>query len=362
MIHSIFNIKDTTLYERYPVLNTGLDSVLEIGQTIDETSSYSSRALIKFDLTQLSATYASNLLTQTASYYLKLTTTEPTEIPLAYTIYAYPISQSWNMGTGRYVTTATTSNGASWRNRLTSTSTGSAWITGSFATGTTGSWSTNPGGGVWFTASVHSQSFDYESADIFMDVTTTVRQWLAGTKTNEGFLLKLSSAQERDTTNPAGVLRFYSKDSNTIYGPRLEMRYSDVIYHTSYSIVDYSDEVVVNITNLQNQYAEDSTVRINISARPKYPTRTHATSSNYLDQYQLKSSSLYSVRDAHTDNVIIPFDDANTAISADTRGSYFLLNLNSLVPERYYRILLKSKVSSTEEYIYDKNWIFKVVS
>lgn len=361
MIYSIFNIKDATIYERYPILNTGIDTSLEVGQLVESTSSYSSRVLVKFDLAQLASKFSNSLLTQTASYYLRLTATEPSELPLAYDIYAYPISQSWNMGTDRYSTVATTSNGVSWQYKLTSANTSSAWTTSSFATGTTGSWTTIPGGGNWYTASVHSQSFNYESADILMDVTATVREWLTGTKSNEGFIVKFSTTQEQDKTNPAGIARFYSKDSNTIYGPRLEMRYADAVYHTSYSIVDYTDEVVVNVTNLQNQYAEDSIVRINLSARPKYPIRTHATSSNYLDLYQLTSSSLYSIRDAHTDNVIIPFDNVNTAISADSKGSYFMLNLGSLTPERYYRVLIKSKVSSTQEYIYDKNWIFKVI-
>jgi hypothetical protein len=361
MIYSIFSIKDATIYEQYSKMNTGLDGVLEISKVVETTSSYNSRILTKFDLTEFTDNFSSSLLLQTASFYLKLTAANPSEIPIDYTLYAYPISQSWNMGTGRYSTTTTSSNGVSWEYKLSSTNTASAWTTSSFASGTTGSWTTKAGGGNWYTGSAHSQSFNYESSDIHMDVTAAVRSWISGTLLNEGFLIKKSNSDEADTSTEFSALRFFSKESNTIYSPRLEMRYDDSSYQTSHSVVDFTDEVVLNVTNLQEQYLNNADVRINLSARPKYPIRTHATSSNYLDVYQLSSSSFYSIKDAHSENVVIPFDELNTKISADSRGSYFMLNLNTLAPERYYRVLIKSKVSSTEQYIYDNNWIFKVV-
>lgn len=365
MIYNIFSVKDATIYEQYPTLNTGIDQSLEISKQIIGTSSYNSRILIKFDLGELTNNFTNDLLTQTASYYLKLTTTQITEVPLEYTLYAYPISQSWNMGVGQYSTIVTgSSSGVSWRYRLGythATNTGSFWATASFATGTTGSWTTTSGGSTWFTASAHSQSFSNQTADIEMDVTTAVRNWIIGTVTNEGFVIKKSHTDEASLTNQFNALRFYSKETNTIYSPRLEMRYDDSVYQTSHSVVDYTNEVIVNITNLQEEYTDSGKSRINISARPKYPVRAHTTSSNYLDLYQLSSSSFYSIRDAHSNNIIIPFDENNTKISADSKGSYFMLNFNSLATERYYRLLIKSKVSSTEQYIYDKNWIFKVV-
>lgn len=362
MIYSIFSVKDATIYDQYSELNTGIDQLLEISKVIDGTSSFNSRILVKFDLTELSSNFDNNTLTQTASYYLKLTATQPTEIPLTYTLYSHAVSQSWNMGTGVYSTKLNqSSNGVSWDYRLSNANTGSAWTTASFANGTTGSWITNAGGGTWFTGSTASQSFDTQTTDVLMDVTSLVRGWLANTRANEGFIVKKSNSDEADLTTQFTSLRFYSRDTNTIYSPKLEMRYDDSIYLTSQSVVNYTDEVVVNVTNIQPQYSDSGKVRFNISARPKYPVRTHATSSNYLDLYQLSSSSFYSVRDAHTDNVIIPFDESNTKISADSKGSYFMLNLNNFATERYYRLLIKSKVSSTEQYIYDKNWIFKVV-
>ena len=360
MIFSVYSIKDATIYERYGSLNTGLDAILEVGKTFVNDTAYNSRALVKFDLTKLTDNFTNAVLTQTASYYLRLTATEASEIPLTYTVYAYAVSQSWNMGTGRYTTAVTSSNGVSWKYRLSSVNTGSAWTTASFNSGTTGSWTTTNGGGTWFTASVHSQSFDYSTSDVLMDVTATVREWISGTKSNEGFLVKRSDADEQ-STDELGSLRFFSKDTHTIYSPRLEMRYDDSTYLTTATLVSYTDEVALNITNLQPEYLDTAKPRIKVTARPKYPDRSFATSSGYLDNYRLISSSFYSLRDAHTNNVVIPFDESNTKISADANGSYFYLNLDGLAPERYYRLLIKSKINSTEQYIYDKNWIFKVV-
>jgi hypothetical protein len=79
-----------------------------------------------------------------------------------------------------------------------------------------------------------------------------------------------------------------------------------------------------------------------------------------LDIYQLPISSSYSILDAASDEVVIPFDYDYTKISSDTKGNYFKLYMNGLEPERYYRITVKTKVSDTEEYVLDNNWIFKV--
>jgi len=361
MIRSLYSVKDATLYEKYPSLNTGIDALLEISKIVDQTSSYNSRVLVKFDLAELVSSYQLSVLTQTASFYLKLTAANPTEIPTEYTLYSYPVSQSWNMGTGRFSVKDSGSNGVSWNYKLTSLNTGSVWATSSFASTTTASWSTNPGGGNWYTSSVHSQSFNYETADVTINVTNTVRNWLLSTIPNEGFLIKRSDQDEQSTSTLLGALRFFSKESNTIYSPRLEMRYDDSIYHTSHSVVNHTEEVVVNITNLQEIYKETGQARMNVSARPKYPTRTHATSSNYLDIYQLPSSSFYSIRDAHTDITFVPFDETNTKISADANGNFFLLNFNGLPVQRYYKVLIMSKVGSNEQYYYDNNWIFKVI-
>ena len=95
--------------------------------------------------------------------------------------------------------------------------------------------------------------------------------------------------------------------------------------------------------------------------RKKYPgTRTFTTSSNYLNVGYFNSTSYYSIRDAHTEEIIIPFDDNFTKLSADRNGMYFKMYMNGLQPERYYRILIKH-VNSEGTEIFDNNYNFKVV-
>ena len=73
----------------------------------------------------------------------------------------------------------------------------------------------------------------------------------------------------------------------------------------------------------------------------------------------LPTSSYYSIRDARTDEIVIPFD-CNTQLSRDNNGSYFNLWLNGFQPERFYRILIKSTINNSEQ-IFDNSSIFKVI-
>ena len=90
------------------------------------------------------------------------------------------------------------------------------------------------------------------------------------------------------------------------------------------------------------------------------PTRKFVTTSNFLDVGYFTTASFYSVRDAHTEEEIIPFDDNFTKLSADGESMYFSLYMNGLQPERYYRILFKH-VNNDGTTIYDNNYHFKVI-
>lgn len=62
-----------------------------------------SRTLLKFDLTSLSQSIATNELSSSnLKCILNLKACGSRNLPLDYKIYAYPISQSWNNGNGRY--------------------------------------------------------------------------------------------------------------------------------------------------------------------------------------------------------------------------------------------------------------------
>ncbi len=83
------------------------------------------------------------------------------------------------------------------------------------------------GGGVWITGSGYeaSQSFANQSGDIEMDVTDIVNKHLDNTIFNNGFMLKYG-----DEEGPHQNLKFFSKNTHTIYAPKLEVRWNDIFF------------------------------------------------------------------------------------------------------------------------------------
>jgi hypothetical protein len=76
------------------------------------------------------------------------------------------------------------------------------------------------GGGTWYTSSA-SQTFNYQTSDIDMDVTNIVMSWISGSIPNNGFIL--ISSDELQSTGSGFTLKFFSRDTNTIYYPYLDV-------------------------------------------------------------------------------------------------------------------------------------------
>ena len=76
------------------------------------------------------------------------------------------------------------------------------------------------------------------------------------------------------------------------------------------------------------------------------------------------ASSFYEVKDADTEEVIIPYG-SGSKISCDSTGNYFNLFMDGLQAERNYRFCVKvvSGSGTTDEQInfYDDNYEFRVV-
>ncbi len=105
MIYRIYPQKDTTIYEdsTRKFQNVGKDEVLEVGKffdTDDTTLIGNSRILIQFDLSAISQSVASGVISGSVKYYLNLISSDEREIPSEYNLYVYPISQSWDEGLG----------------------------------------------------------------------------------------------------------------------------------------------------------------------------------------------------------------------------------------------------------------------
>ena len=65
-----------------------------------------------------------------------------------------------------------------------------------------------------------------------MDVTTTVERQLDGHIPNHGFVIKHTNVNEQNTTKQFGSVKFFSRDTHTIYVPRLEVGFDDSSFDT----------------------------------------------------------------------------------------------------------------------------------
>jgi hypothetical protein len=372
-VYKIFPEKDATIYSEYPLKNTGIDEILELdlafnndtpsglsGSLITETSRY----LIKFPDSSID-NIINNRVSGSFKTYLKLFLAHASKIPLDYTLECYPISGSWNMGTGRFNNSPETQDGVCWEFRSNADS--NAWLTSSFSANVTASFiSTSyefrPGGGNWYYNLAASQSFTYiTTKDISFDVTNTILAQYSGTIANDGLIIKHTNENEFNP-NVQFNLKYFSLDTHTIYPPQLEFRWDDSIFNTgslpSASIITTPDPVV-SLGNNKQEFNQNSIQKFRIYARDRFPTRQFQTSSVYLTNKYLPPTSYYSVVDLNSTDIAIDFDENYTKISADSVSNYFTLYMDGLEPERYYKILIKTIIGGSE-LIIDDDYYFKV--
>jgi hypothetical protein len=371
-VYKIFPTQDATLYSAYPSMNTGLDEIIEATTNFKTGSlqlegdlSQTSRFLIQFDSADMA--YVSSSLIRTASFdvNLKVFVANVEGIDTDTIVLANAISQSWNMGTGRFLSTPEVTNGCSWVWRNESGS--QKWLTSSFGGGSTGSYSPNntPGGGVWWAGSQASQTFSYRSdLDLNFGVKEIVEQWNSGSWNNYGFIVRQDPSQEfLPLPDNQITLKYFSVDTHTIYPPCLEFKWNDFLFDTGSSTqtVITGSNIYVSLDNNQGYFYSESVQRFRINARPQFPTRLFQTSSIYTTQYYLPPGSLYAIKDLDTNEYVVNFDSTYTKISADVSSSYFDLYMNGLEPQRYYTILIQT-TSGGSTIVLDNNYSFKVIN
>jgi hypothetical protein len=361
-MHKFFtSLYDASVYLQQPDQNTGRDELLEVGKVYYGSIKDVYRTLIKFDMNEVSESFVNNGVSGNWKVYLNLKATKSEEIPLEYTIYANAISQSWTMGVGTKFDNIS-SDGVSWNyrngtNKWQDVATGAG---ATFAVGSTGSY--DAAGGTWYTASEASQSYNYEPDDVRMDVSGIVRLWLSGSLPNNGFIVHHSLNNESDTTD-YGALKFFSKETNTIYEPKLELTWDDSIFVTGSltsvtgSISD--DDYKIIFTNLKSKYAKDSIVKIRLKGRDAYPMKSFGTSFEYDQTKYLPTTSYYQIEDYVTGDVVFPFGDY-TKISCDSNGNYFKMDLSTLPENRTYKLKLKV-VENGISTIIDEKYVFEII-
>jgi hypothetical protein len=242
--------------------------------------------------------------------------------------------------------------GVTWNKR----NTNSSWLPGSASLDSSGSY--NGKGGMWYTGSYATQSFNYESSDINMNVITPLTAWISGSLPNNGFILKHDSSLENNTTD-YGQLKFFSKETNTIYQPKLRIGWDDSSFSTGSLTELTADDIHITFKRLKSIYKRGSKPTIRVFGREKYPLKTYTNEYSYTDVYFLPSTTYYQIKDAITHEVVVPFSDY-TKVSCDSNGNYFKLNLDSWEINRNYYIEIKTNRDGVIEYFIDKELTFIV--
>ena len=210
---------------------SGVDTRVQQNWT-DATTKFVDRTLLKFDINAISSSIVSGEI-GVPRFFLKMKVCNEYELPIIYNLYALPISQSWEMGNG-YYSDGGSDRGVNWTYR--DNNNGTQWFSQSLngtrpaidfiSTPSLATASFAYGGGTFYTSSICSQSFNYQSSDINMDVTPLVMGWLSGSYPNEGLIL--ISSDELHSTGSGFMLRFFSRDTNTIYSPCLDVMWDDI--------------------------------------------------------------------------------------------------------------------------------------
>ena len=376
--YSIFPEKDSTIYSHpnRTGLNTGRDEVLELLEEKSSTAElyYPSRFLIKFKNTEIKDIIENKTNGIPFNTHLEVFSTEHKALHSNHIVQVYAVSQSWDEGTGRFKNNPSSSNGVTWDMRTdTGSSARAIWTTSSFATNSTGSSCDFmvSGGGTWWTGTNYVAETSFSNADnldLDINVTNLIKFFSASYYQgatyptgieNEGFIIKKPIATECDASSSFGELQYFSADTHTIYPPKLTFKWDDSSYSHSGTTLT-SGDIFLALYNNKEEFQRKSKQRFRLTTRKRYPDRAFVTSSNYLDTQYLPTTSYYSLRDATTDEVVIPFDTSYTKLSADSDGMYFDLWMEGLQPERYYK--LQFRVDNTDGInIYDEDYYFKVV-
>jgi hypothetical protein len=360
-VYKILPEKDTTIYSAYPTTNTGLDQIIEIQNTTSSFSSSAnvSRILLTFP-TSVIRDVINNDVGNPSNFkaYLKLFVANATSLPDQYTLNVFPVSSSWEVGTGRFLYNPPVTSDCTWIQRSNYVN----WATSSYEPDTTGSYlSNNPGGATWYELYEGSQSFVINSTkDTNTEVTDIVGNFYNGNLDNNGFLIKMEDLYEFDNSSSFS-LKFFSKDTHTIYAPQLEIRWNDTYYDRGTLTLLTNENTIVTLGNNIGEYNKDTVYRFLVNARQTYPARQFTTVSVYTINRALPSTTYWAIQDLDTGEYVIDFDTTYTRVSCTpTTGNYFDLYMSGLQSERYYKILIKSVFANGSEVVFDNDYTFKI--
>lgn len=382
-IKRIIPEQDTFIVSSSIDSNYGADEILELGMT--DCGTKPARILIKFSTEQVRSIL--NTVPENFRAVLHLNLVDAHNLPTVSSILLNTIPQQWSEGIGRIGDYSV--EGATWE------------YTGLFDSGGNDiPWET-PGGTVFrvfdgeyaiqgpilnvldgegsVVQSIHTQAngggartWEVEGAegiirffgqeiydrdlrtDVEIDITAAVRSWRTGD--NAGMLLRFGN--ERECEFYGANISFYSKETHTVYRPYLEFRWDDSVYEPE-GLSVCPDVYGTFSNNLRREYTVGDLVRINLPIKSRYASRNWSTGSIYANNYVLPETSYWGIKNEYTNEMEVDFNEYCTKISADSSGSYFMLDTSNLEPERYYRLLVKIDQGEGSVVVDNKN-IFRL--
>lgn len=370
---------DTTLYQRYPTNNAGLDEIIEVGKVAkpeDLEIAYSSsaaRTIINFTLP------SSGSIPETASFYLNLKIANAQKLPYLQQLEIYQISNAWTEGSGYLYQTNT--NGPVSRNyeyyvaanrtsgsietdsidynpsSVRNSNDGATWRQSNTAV----SWSVT-GGDYYASPSKSISLTEYPLQDLRIDVSNIMQSFIydsADWSTFKGFIVKFSSASEANSSNE-GNIKFFSKQTHTVHAPILEVVWNTTTFSTgSLKPIPNTYDIQILSKNAKETYVRGSKEKIRLVVRDKYPLKNFDATLRYKNVYYLPTSSYFGITDMQAGTVVSPGDEF-AKLSCDATGSYFILDTSNLYKNRYYSVNLEVNNGSSDTNIVPELFTFLV--
>lgn len=198
--------------------NHGKDPALEVFALKGNISSGSvelARSLVQFNVTELSGKiYGDRTIpSSSVSYILKMfDMPHEDRVPSSCDLFIYPLSRSWDEGTGLDDENFTDAGCVNWLSASSTT----AWTTS---------------GSDFLTHVSASQHLDSGQEDIEVDVTTIVNEWLTGSMSNRrnGVVVKLGSTEETNGSDYYIKLLHGQESKFVDKIPYIEARWNDVL-------------------------------------------------------------------------------------------------------------------------------------
>ena len=169
-----------------------------------------SRIITQFDVASITSDRTAGVIPASGSmsFYLRLYNAETSKtVPRNFNLVVSAVSRSWTEGDGLDLENYRDIGKSNW----VSASTTTAWTTE---------------GGDYHASPTFEQTFDTGLEDLDLDVTSLVEQWIAGSKTNYGFGIQLTSSLE-DATTSYYTKRFFARGTQYFFKkPVIEARWN----------------------------------------------------------------------------------------------------------------------------------------